>query len=107
MYKTLVHVVLSVIARDCLHDMSVTMYTICTRFQQVRALLQRLELMHVIGSDNKIRGSRLEVIVQHVDTVQAARRICSELDILRVQGIGSLIERMFDKSLISKIFGLG
>ena len=36
--------------------------------------------------------------MQHVDTVQAVRRICSELNILRVQGLESLLEGMFDGS---------
>ena len=92
---------MSAIARDHLDDVPVTLYTIRTWLQQLRALLQRLELMQVMGNDNKIRGPRLEVTVQHVDTVQAVRRICSELDILRVQGLESLLEGMFDGSSIS------
>ena len=98
--QKLIHVVLSVIARDYLDDMPVTMYTICTRFQQLREFLQRLELMQVTGSDNEIRRTRLEVTVQHVDTVLVAKRICSGLDILRVQGLKRLLEGRFDRYLI-------
>jgi hypothetical protein len=41
------------------------------------------------------------VTVQGVDTVQAARRICNETDILKVQGLECLLEGRFDKYLIS------
>ena len=73
------------------------MFTIRTRIRQLQALLRRLELM---TRDNEIKGTRLEVTVRHVDTVQAARRICSEFDILRVQGIENILEISFDKILI-------
>ena len=59
--------------------------------------------MKVTGSDHKIMGTRLEVTVQGVDTVQAARHICNELDILRVQGLERLLEGRFDRYLISPI----
>ena len=54
-----------------------------------------------MGSDNEIKRTKLEVTVQHVDTMQAARRICNELDILRVEGLESMLEGRFDRSLIS------
>ena len=82
MYSKLVHVILSVIGRENFDVMSRTMYTIRARAHQLRALLQRLELMQIMRRDNEIRGTRLEVTVQQVDTVQAARRMCSEFDIL-------------------------
>jgi hypothetical protein len=103
MYPKLVYVVLSVIGRNYLDDMPATMSTIRTRFKQLRELLQRLELMQVMGSDHEILGTRLEVTVQGVDIVQAARRICSELDILRVQSLERLLEGRFDRYLISAI----
>ena len=107
MYKKLVHIVLSVIATYYLDDMLVTMYTIHTRFQQLRILPQRLELMQVMGSDNEIKRTKLEVIVQHVDTMQATRRICNELDILRFEGLESLLEGRFDRfSYINDKFNL-
>jgi hypothetical protein len=84
--------ILLVIASEYLDNMPRTMYTIRTRAHQLRELLQRLELTQVMTRDNKIRGTRLEVIVQHVDTVQAARRMCNELDILRVQGIEYMLK---------------
>ena len=86
--------ILSVIARDDLDDMPKNMYTIRTRIRQLQALLRILELM---TRDNKIKGTRLEVTMQHVDTVQANRRICSEFDILRVQGIENMLKGSFDK----------
>jgi hypothetical protein len=53
--------------------------------------------MQVVTRDNEIKGTRLEVTVQQVDIMQAARRINNELDILRVQGIEYLLEERFDK----------
>ena len=53
--------------------------------------------MQIMRRDNEIKGTRLEVTVQHVDTVQAARRMCSEFDILRVQGVEYMLEGYFDK----------
>ena len=47
--------------------------------------------------DNEIKGTRLEVNVRHVDTVQSTRRICSEFDILCVQDIENMLEGSFDK----------
>ena len=96
-YQKLVHVILSVIARDNLDDMPKTMLTIRTRARQLQALLRRLELM---TRDDEIKGTRMEVTVRHVDTVQAARRLCSESDILRIQGIENMLEGRFDKILI-------
>jgi hypothetical protein len=100
MYQKLVHVILFVIARNYLDDMPITMYTICTRAYQLRALLQRLELMQVMTRDNEIIETRLELIVQHVDIVQTARRMCNKLDFLHVQGIKNILERSFDKIFI-------
>jgi hypothetical protein len=51
-----------------------------------------LELTQVMTRDYKIRGTRLKVTVEHVDTVQAARCMCNELDILRVQGIEYMLK---------------
>ena len=73
MYLKLIHIILSVIARNYLDDMPATMSTIRTRFRQLRELLVRLELMEVTGSDHEILGTRLEVTVQGVNTVQVAR----------------------------------
>jgi hypothetical protein len=53
--------------------------------------------MQVMTRDNEIRGTKLKMIVQHVDTVQATRHMCSELDILRVQDIEYMLEGSFDK----------
>ena len=39
--------------------------------------------------------------MQQVDTVQAARRMCNELDILRVQGFENMLEGSFDRFFIS------
>ena len=58
--------------------MLLSMMTICTRAHQLRAVLLRLELMQVMARDNEIRGTRLEVTVQHLDTMQAAHRICND-----------------------------
>ena len=102
-YQKLIRVVMSVIARDYLDDIPVTMMTIRTRAHQLRALLQRLELMQVLALDNEIRETRLEVTVQQVDTVQATRRMCSELHILRVQGLENMLEGNFDRFLISML----
>jgi hypothetical protein len=99
-YQTIIHVVLSVIARNYLDDMPVTMFTIHTRAQQLRALLHRLELMQRMARDEEIRGTRLEVTVQHVDTMHVVRRMCNELDFLRVQGIEIMLEGSFDRVLI-------
>lgn len=96
-YQTFIHVVLSIIARDYLDDTPIAMRTIRTRTHQLRALLQRLELMQVMTRDNEIRGTRLEVTAQHMGTVQAARRMCNKLDILRVQGIENMLEGSFDE----------
>ena len=96
----MIHVVLFVIASDYLEDMLVTMMTIRTQAHQLRALLQILELMQVMARDNEIRGTRLEVTVQQVDTMQAVCRMCNELDILRVQGLESMLEENFDRFLI-------
>lgn len=96
-YQTLIHVVLSIIARDYLDDTPIAMRTIRTRTHQLRALLQRLELMQVMTRDNEIRGTKLEVTAQHMGTVQATHRICNKLDILRVQGIENMLEGSFDE----------
>jgi hypothetical protein len=63
-----------------------------TRAHQLQTMLQRLELMQVMARNNEIRETRLEVTVQQVDTVQAARRMCNELDILRIQGLENMLE---------------
>lgn len=99
-YQRLIHVVLSVIARNYLDDMPLTMFTIRTRAQQLRALLQRVELMQRMGRDEEIRGIRLEVSVQHVDTMHVARRMCSELDFLHVGGVENMLEGSFDRVFI-------
>jgi hypothetical protein len=39
------------------------------------------------------------MIVQQVDTVQATRRMCSELDIMYVQGIEYMLEENFYKAI--------
>lgn len=88
----MIHVVLFVIARDYLDDMLVTTMIIRTRAHQLQTMLQRLELMQVMARNNEIRETRLEVTVQQVDTVQAARRMCNELDILRIQGLENMLE---------------
>jgi hypothetical protein len=53
-----------------------------------------------MARDEEIRGTRLEVTVQHVDTVHVVRRMCSELDFLRVQSVENMLERSFDRILI-------
>jgi len=83
---------LFVIARDYLDDMLVTTMIIRTRAHQLQTMSQRLELMQVMARNNEIRETRLEVTVQQVDTVQAARRMCNELDILRIQGLENMLE---------------
>jgi hypothetical protein len=99
-YQKIIHVVLLVIARNYLDDIQVTMFTIHTRAQQLRALLQRLERMQNMARDEEIRGTRLEITVQHVDIVHVARRMCSELDILRVQGVENILEGSFNRVFI-------
>jgi hypothetical protein len=99
-YKTIIHVVLSVIARNYLDDMPVTMFTIHTRAQQLRALFHRLELMQRMARDEEIRRTRLEVTMQHVDTMHVVRRMCNELDFLRLQGIEIMLEESFDRVFI-------
>jgi hypothetical protein len=100
LYQKLIHVVLFVIARDYLDDMLVTTMIIRTRVHQLRTMLQRLELMQVMARNNKIRGTRLEVTIQQVDTVQAVHRMYNELDILRIQGLENMLERSFNIFLI-------
>ena len=56
--------------------------------------------MQVMVRDSEIRRTRLEVTVQQVDTVHAARHMCNKLDILRVQDLENMLEENFDRFLM-------
>ena len=56
--------------------------------------------MQKMACDEEISGTILEVTVQYVDTMHVARRMCSELEFLRVQGVENMLEGSSDRVLI-------
>jgi len=93
-YQVLCHEILSVIQRQMLDDMPATMRTMRTRLSQLQDLMERWRAMTEDVLSSRISGIRVEVTV-HIEMVIDGRRLCSELDLFRIEGLESALGRPF------------
>jgi hypothetical protein len=99
-YQKLIDIVLFVIAKDHLVEMSTTMYAYRSRARYIWILFHKTRQINAITHDVEIEVTKLEFIIQHVHIVQTARQLCNELGILRVQRIKNIMEENFHKIFI-------
>jgi hypothetical protein len=93
-YQVLCHEILSVIQWQMLDDMPTTMRTMRTRLSQLQDLMERWRAMTEDVLSSRISGIRVEVTV-HIEMVIDGRRLCSELDLFRIEGLESALGRPF------------
>jgi hypothetical protein len=77
-----------------LDDMPATMRTMRTRLNQLQDLIERWGAMTKDVLSSRISSIRIEVII-HTEMVIDGRRLCSELDLFRIEGLESALGFFF------------
>jgi hypothetical protein len=94
-YQELCHEILSVIQKQMLDHMPTSMRTMHTRLRQLQDLMTRWRNMTEEMRRSRFTGVRIELTVL-TERVEDGRRICSEQDLFRIEGLERALGGAFE-----------